>query len=170
MQRRRFLKLVAGSSVIGVVGCDLSGEPPLARTRSGFHTRAGEGAADDPAGFDQPDADVIVDAGTPDAATVLMHDTYAQALYFGGELGPLTGIIRVDYLLVGEAVTLDFWHGHGGMLHQYTLLPEHYQQLKQLERVYIETSVVQSHQHMLFIDPVDPRYKVPGSEPVPVPL
>jgi hypothetical protein len=105
-----------------------------------------------------------------DDCTVTMYDMRAIALYYDGTQGPDTGVISVDYVLAAEQVDLDFWHGHGGQLHAFSVLPEHFEQLKAGERVYIETTEVQSHAHMLFIDPVDPDYRVPGAEPVDVPI
>ena len=103
-----------------------------------------------------------------DEKLIQMYDSHAQALYLDGTLGPLTGVIYVDYIIGGEPVTLDFWHGHGGQSHRYTLEPEHFELLKQGERVYIETTEVQSHSHMLYIDPLDEELRVEGAEPVDV--
>ena len=49
-------------------------------------------------------------------------------------------------------------------------LPEHFDLLKRGMRANLETTVVEDHSHMLFIDPVDPMYQVPDSQPVQVPL
>jgi len=100
---------------------------------------------------------------------VTMYDTYAQALYFDGGLGPKTGIIRVDYILEDIERDFDFWHGHGGKLHRYTLTRDDIGKLKKLERVYLTTSEVDRHAHRLFIDPTDARWRVPGAQPVRVP-
>jgi hypothetical protein len=99
---------------------------------------------------------------------VTLYDMNAQALYLDGSYGPFTGIIRVDYIIANAPVTLDFWHGHGAV-HKFTLTPDHYTQLKNLERVSIETTSVASHTHRLFIEPVDPRWRVQGAQPVRVP-
>ena len=40
--------------------------------------------------------------------------------------------------------------------------------LKKLKRVTVETTDVENHHHSLFIDPVDPTYRVPGAVPVQV--
>lgn len=103
-------------------------------------------------------------------AFVTLYDTYAMALYMDGSLGPKTGIIKVDYILANQIVPMEFWHGHGGRNHKFVLLPEHFAQLKRMERVYIETDIVQDHKHKLFIDPVDPRWRVPGAQPIQVPV
>lgn len=104
------------------------------------------------------------------AGEVVLYDTYAMALYFDGGLGPKTGIVKVDYILKNQPVTLEFWHGHGGKSHFYTLTPDHFAELKRLKRVYVETTEVASHSHKLFIDPVDPKWRVPGAQPIPVPV
>ena len=101
---------------------------------------------------------------------IMMYDTNAMALYYDGGLGPKTGVIKVDYLLKNEPITLPFWHGHGGVNHKFTLLPEHYEQFKKLKKVYVETTVVESHKHKLFIDFSDPKWRVPGAKPIPVPV
>jgi hypothetical protein len=101
---------------------------------------------------------------------VTLYDTNAQALYFDGSMGPFTGVVRVAHVLANAPVTIDFWHGHGGVQHRYTLLPEHFAQLKRLQRVTLETTEVDGHRHKLFVDPVDPRYRVPGATPVAVPV
>ena len=67
-------------------------------------------------------------------------------------------------------LTLDFWHGHNGQLHRFTLLPEHFADLKAKKRVTLETSIVDGHQHKMFIDPVDPRYRVANAPPIEVPV
>jgi hypothetical protein len=101
-------------------------------------------------------------------AEVILYDTNAMALYFDGGLGPKTGVIKVQYIIDGKNVTLDFWHGHGGKQHQFTLTPEHYADLKQLKKVTLQTTVVDGHRHKLFIDPNSTRYRVPGAVPVKV--
>lgn len=105
-----------------------------------------------------------------DRDEIIMYDTNAMALYYDGGLGPKTGVITVDYILKNEPVTLQFWHGHGGVSHKFTLLPEHYEQFKKLKKVYVETTVVESHKHKLFIDFSDPKWRVPGAKPIPVPV
>lgn len=103
-------------------------------------------------------------------AEVTLYDTYAMALYMDGTMGPKTGVIKVQYVIDGQDITLDFWHGHGGKQHRYTLNSAVYQDLKALRRVTIETTSVDGHKHKLFIDPNDSRYRVPGAQPIPVPL
>ncbi len=99
---------------------------------------------------------------------VVLYDTYAMALYFDGSLGPKTGIIKVDYVIEGMPLLMRFWHGHNGKNHEFTLEPSHYEDLKALKRVTIETTTVADHSHKLFIDPIDVRYRVPGAQPIEV--
>ena len=109
----------------------------------------------------------------PDAACsnyVTMYDTHAQALYLDGTHGPLTGIIHVSYVVANQTIELEFWHGHGGRNHTFTLGPSHFSDLKQGRRVTVETSEVDRHRHSLFIDPTDARYRVMGASPVQVPV
>lgn len=100
---------------------------------------------------------------------VILYDTYAMALYMDGSLGPKTGIIKVDYVIENAPITLQFWHGHSGRNHEFTLLPEHFEKLRLEQRVYLETSEVEGHKHRLFIDPVAPQWRVPGAQPIKVP-
>jgi hypothetical protein len=164
MQRRVFLSLVGFGTGVGVVatliGCDAGAGPD----------------SDSPERPDAPGSNAPSDAAPstmPDACMqryVQMHDTNAQALYLDGSLGPLTGVIKVQYVVAGAAITLDFWHGHGGQQHRFTLLPEHFEKLKAGERVTLGTTTVDNHAHMLFIDPIDEDYRVPGAPDVPVAL
>lgn len=169
MHRRLFLKVVVGGSA-AALGCTTVGErgepdPPVGPD--------GAAAAPDahPAAADAGGAPPAVDATSAcrDAGYITMHDTNAQALYLDGTYGPLTGVIKVDYILANIEITLDFWHGHGGQLHRFTLTPAHFAALKEGERVYVTTTEVESHMHELFIDPVDPDYRVPGAPDIPVP-
>lgn len=194
MRRRRFVELCAGGAVAGLVGC-IPGDPEETG-RGGTVRILGDGGPPDPSG----DAGAASDAGRrgvdgsapppprdgghrrtdagpspdPDAGScdehVMMHDTHAQALYFDGGHGPHTGIIRVEWIVAGDAVELAFWHGHGGVDHRFTVRPEHFAALTRGERVTLETSEVEGHSHRLFIDPVDERWRVAGAEDVRVPL
>jgi hypothetical protein len=162
MQRRDFLWILGGGMVACTIGCDErpapSGPPgPDASPPIGDGPRPMPG-----------DAAAGPDACTP--ATVKMHDTYAQALYLDGSLGPLTGTIEVEYVLAGATITLDFWHGHNGVLHRYTLEPSHFAQLEMGKRITLPTTIVDDHMHTLFIDPKDEHYRVPGAQDVDVPL
>lgn len=97
---------------------------------------------------------------------VELYDMQAQALYLDRTFGPVFGLISIADVVAGQPVELEFWHGHGGRSHLFTLLPTHYEALKRLERVTIVTTEVDSHQHELFIDPVDPRYRAAGAQPI----
>jgi len=102
-------------------------------------------------------------------AFVTMYDTYAVALYMDGSIGPKTGIIKVDYILDDQPITLPFWHGHSGEIHEFTLLPSHFQTLKEEQIVFLETSEIEGHKHRLFIDPTQIKWRVPGALPIKVP-
>lgn len=156
MQRRTFLGVLGWGSL--VISCDTGdGSPP---------------GSDD--GFDPPDAATPPsDGATADACVatqVALHDTNAQALYLDGSLGPLTGVIRVADITAGSTLTTDFWHGHGGTQHRFTLTPEIFEQLKRGEKVTVGTTTVDGHSHTLFIDPRDERYRVTGAPDVLVDL
>ncbi len=161
MRRREFLRIAGGGVLACTIGCEAPTPPP------------GPGSGPD---GDQPDAGNTgpVDTnGGVDAcaqAVVKMHDTYAQALYLDGTNGPLTGVVEVSYVAAGAAITLDFWHGHGGQLHRFTIEPSHFEALKQGERVTIGTTTVDGHEHTLFVDPLDEDYRVPGAPDVDVAL
>jgi hypothetical protein len=99
-----------------------------------------------------------------------MHDTEAQALYLDGSYGPLTGTIRVSDVTAGAAITLDFWHGHGGQQHRFTLTPAMLDDLKAGKKITVGTTMVDNHAHTLFIDPKDERYRTPGAPDVMVDL
>ena len=164
MDRREVLKLFGLGAGVGIavslISCDAGTGPDLPPD---------EGAS---AG---PDAAVTpnVDASSADACThafTTMHDTEAQALYLDGSLGPLTGTIRVSYVTAGAAITLDFWHGHNGQQHRFTLTPAMLEDLKQGKKITVGTSMVDGHAHTLFIDPKDERYRTPGAPDVMVDL
>jgi hypothetical protein len=159
MRRRTFLFGVLGGGLVACVTTPDDGDEPAPEAPDASASTTPDAAHAD-AG---PDVDACSD-------TVTMYDTNAQALYLDGSLGPLTGVIEVEYIVAGAAITLDFWHGHSGQQHRFTLLPEHYDALKRGERVYVGTTEVDDHSHMLFIDPVDPDYRVAGAQGVEVPV
>lgn len=111
-----------------------------------------------------------LEATDTNPGSVTLYDTNAMAMYFDGTMGPKTGVIKVDYILANQEVTLNFWHGHGGVLHQFTLKPEHYVAFKKKQKIFIETTVVDKHSHKLFIDFSDPKWRVAGAKPIEVPL
>ena len=102
----------------------------------------------------------------PQRKEITLYDTNAMALYFDGGLGPKTGVIKVQYVIDNQPVKLKFWHGHGGIDHQFTVTPDDFKTLKKLKRATVTTDIVEDHSHKLFIDPVDPRYRVAGAKPV----
>lgn len=155
MRRREFIWVFGGLVVTGTIGCSSDPEAPATDAQ-------GSPAAD----AAPRDALATTDACVPDV--VKMHDTYAQALYFDGSYGPLTGIITVAHAVAGETLTMDFWHGHGGVQHEFTLEPMHFAALKRGERVTLETTIVDGHSHMLFVDPTDESYRVRGAPDVEV--
>src|SRR5688572_30793222 len=84
------------------------------------------------------DASIEDAAGDAEASapkTVTLYDTYAVALYFDGTLGPKTGIIKVADVAAGKTLAMDFWHGHGGVLHRFTLTPDDFAKLKAKQKV-----------------------------------
>jgi len=110
MERREFLWILGGGVVAFEIGC---------QSRHGLPGTP----ADAPGATDTTDEPPDAAADGCQQASVKMHDTYAQALYLDGSLGPLTGTIEVAYVLAGTTITLDFWHGHNGIMHRYTLQP-----------------------------------------------
>jgi hypothetical protein len=166
--RRQFLWLTMGGAAGGVlVAC--TGAPSEPGPDDDDHDVDAAPAADNDAAPASPDAS----PASPDAAactmTVTLYDVYAMALYFDGSLGPRTGTIRVADVSASVTLPKEFWHGHGGQLHRYTVLPEHFMALKRRERVMIQTTEVEGHSHMLFIDPVDPQWRVEGAQPQTIP-
>jgi hypothetical protein len=161
MQRRRFLAFsIAGIGTVAI-GCASRGDDDGGGDDGGDD---GDPLPGDPDAATAPTADA--DPGPPgvDAAIVMFHDTYAQALYLDGSYGPLTGTITAQAMQAKQEYTLDFWHGHGGQPHRFTITTAHIDQLLCGQRVYIQTTTVDAHEHMLFIDPLDPEYAVPGGD------
>jgi len=157
MRRREFLLIVGGSAL--AVSCDVTASSPDPRS-------------DDNVSPDAASVPVDTNGGVDACAQVIvkMHDTYAQALYLDGTNGPLTGVVAVAYVMAGTAITLDFWHGHGGQQHRLTIEPSQFAALKAGERVTIGTTMVDNHEHTLFVDPLDEAYRVPGAPDVDVAL
>jgi hypothetical protein len=162
MQRRHFLKLMVGSAALGLAACS---------ERDDAHPDAAAPSSMDAMGPDAaPASDALAADPCEGVARVDVYDTYAQALYLDETYGPLTGIIYASDVESNQSITLDFWHGHGGQLHQFTLGSEEFSKLKKGERVYVTTTEVDSHMHTLFVDPLDPDYRVPGAEPISLPV
>jgi hypothetical protein len=155
MRRRDFIWLFGSGVVTFAIGCD--GDAPMPAADSGPTIGTGTGSGGDIL----PDAAAPIDACVGEVVT--LHDTYAQALYFDGTLGPLTGVITVAQAVAGTTVTMDFWHGHNGQQHRFTLEPSHFAALARGERVTLETTTVDNHSHQLFVDPLDETYRVEGA-------
>jgi hypothetical protein len=158
MRRRDFMWIFGSGFVTCVVGCKTEPHVPA--------TDAAAAAGNDDA--PHATADGGIDACVQNVVT--MHDTYAQALYFDGTNGPLTGTVTVAHVIAAATITMDFWHGHGGQLHRFTLEPSHFAALKRGERITVGTTMVDGHAHTLFIDPRDEEYRVPNAPDVEVPL
>lgn len=103
------------------------------------------------------------DAGCAAPRIVTLHDTHAQSLYFDGTYGPTTGIVRVDDVVAGRPIELEFWHGHGGVSHRFSLGAADLDALARGMRVTLTTTEVEGHSHMLFVDPTDERWRVSGA-------
>lgn len=157
MRRREFIWVVGGCVITGTIGC--KPDPVIAGVD-----------AMSLAAIDAPPYDAISAIDACVQSTVKMHDTYAQALYFDGSNGPLTGVITVAHTIAGAALTMDFWHGHGGVPHRFTLQPGHFDALKRGERITVGTTTVDNHSHTLFVDPTDEVYRVSGAPDIDVPL
>ena len=157
MRRREFIFTFGAGVVSCIAGCE-GGEESSVPVAD-----AAEGSGGDP-----PIIDGSIDACVQ--KLVKMHDTYAQALYLDGGSGPLTGIVTVAHVIANATITMDFWHGHGGQLHRFTLEPVHFDALKRGERVTVGTTTVEGHAHTLFVDPREERYRVEGAPDVDVPL
>lgn len=115
---------------------------------------------------EEPTSSVEENATAGDGgALVILYDTYAQALYFDGTYGPFTGTIRAVDMAAGADRTYDFWHGHDGVLHRFTLTARDFESLRAKKRVTLVTTTVADHQHQLFVDPVDVRWRVSGAAP-----
>lgn len=159
MRRREFIWWLGGNVVVCTLGCDSEGRSPAADAANG--------------GSATPDGASVAADAAPDACAgkfVTMHDTYAQALYLDGTLGPLTGTITVSQVTASVSITMDFWHGHGGVPHRFTMGPAEFAALKAGQRVTVGTTTVEGHSHTLFVDPKDETYRVPNAPDVEVSL
>lgn len=148
----------SGGFITFVAGCEPDAQAP---------------ATDAPPPTESDAGNVDAAAASVDACTqrfVKMHDTNAQALYLDGTNGPLTGVVTVAQVITGTTVTMDFWHGHNGIQHRFTLDATHFAALKRGERILVGTTMVDGHSHTLFVDPRDESYRVLGAPDVDVPL
>ena len=148
---RRKLLTLAGGLALTALGCSLRND-------------------DEETSSDALETTPTPDAGAEGGALVVLYDTYAQALYLDGTYGPTTGTIRAVDMGTGRDKIYDFWHGHNGQQHRFTVTAANFAQLRLKKRVSVTTTIVDSHQHTLFIDPVDVRWRVPGAQPVSVPV
>ena len=130
-----------------------------------------EGAAPVDAGVAAEPGDAASEAGDASAEggrVVTLYDTYAVALYFDGTLGPKTGIVTAAQMAAGVDVPFAFWHGHGGQQHRFTVTAADLAELRERRKATVRTSVVDGHSHLLFVDPTDARWRVPGAQPLTV--
>jgi hypothetical protein len=139
VDRRLFLRLSAGSG-LGFLGLSLTG--------------CG----------DESSAKLAADSLAAQNPTVMMTDIRIIALYSDGTFGPVTGVLRVEDIVARRPVTLDHWDSHG---HKFTIALEHHAALKRGEKIKIKTTIAQSHDHLVLVDPAN---HVPGAQPVAVPL
>ena len=161
MQRRDFIWIFGSGIVACTLGCEQHVEEPSADADPGGGTGGGNG---DNAATGDAGVDACVQH------TVKLHDTYAQALYLDGTNGPLTGTVTTAQVIAGAIVTMDFWHGHGGIQHRFTLEAQHFADLVHGKRITVGTTTVDGHAHTLLIDPKDEGYRVPGAPDVDVPI
>src|SRR5262245_50937977 len=136
MQRREFLVVCVGGVAFACVpapGKEHRGSMPAASGAPDAGVAAMDAALapdahEDATAHDPEDAAEAPDSALPDAEEqiaadasepadagecqtfVMMHDTNAQALYFDGTYGPLTGVVTVDYVRANVDVDLEFWH------------------------------------------------------------
>lgn len=53
----------------------------------------------------------------------------------------------------GESRTYEFWHGHNGQVHQFTVTAEDFAQLQEGRDIEIYTDVITGHRHALLVSP-----------------
>lgn len=97
---------------------------------------------------------------------VLIYDLYAMALYFDGTLGPKTGEILARDIIAAADKEYLFWHGHGGVQHQYRIQAADFEKIRSGLKVTLETDNVANHNHKFFIDPTQTKYRIPNREPI----
>jgi hypothetical protein len=64
--------------------------------------------------------------------------------------------ITKEVIAAGQEVSYDFWHGHSGELHRFTLKVEDLEQLKQETSIEIFTAIVDGHKHAVKVDTKKP--------------
>jgi hypothetical protein len=61
-------------------------------------------------------------------------------------------ILDVD-VVAGVEKVYEFWHGHGGRKHSFTVTAENFLKLQAGEVIEIHTNVIEGHRHALRISP-----------------
>ena len=64
--------------------------------------------------------------------------------------------ITKEVIAAGQEVSYDFWHGHSGELHRFTLKVEDLEQLKQETSIEVFTAIVDGHKHAVKVDTKKP--------------
>ncbi len=72
--------------------------------------------------------------------------------------GTTTGILTAATIIAGVPVTMQYWHGHNGIWHMFTITAENFATLKSGNPVmfYVPTTVVEDHYHLTMVDPNRP--------------
>lgn len=60
--------------------------------------------------------------------------------------------ITKEVIAAGQEVSYDFWHGHSGELHRFTLTVEDLQALKEEKSIEVFTAIVDGHKHAVKVD------------------
>lgn len=61
--------------------------------------------------------------------------------------------ITADEIAAGVEKSYEFWHGHGGQQHHFTITADDFVKLQAGTDIEIFTSIVESHRHALLISP-----------------
>lgn len=64
--------------------------------------------------------------------------------------------ITKEVIAAGQEVSYDFWHGHSGELHRFTLTVEDLQTLKDEKSIEVFTAIVDGHKHAVKVDTKKP--------------
>lgn len=68
--------------------------------------------------------------------------------------------ITKEVIAAGQEVSYDFWHGHSGELHRFTLTVEDLGTLKEEKSIEVFTAIVDGHKHAVKVDVKKPcKYK-----------
>jgi hypothetical protein len=60
--------------------------------------------------------------------------------------------ITKDVIAAGQEISYDFWHGHSGELHRFTLTVDDLQTLKDEKSIEVFTAIVDGHKHAVKVD------------------